>query len=154
MRERVLRPADRAPFSLFFQFAVRGLGEVGVDEAVEVAVHDRLNVAGLIVRARILDELVGHEDIGADLASPFDLELHALEVADLLRVLLDLQLHELGFEHLHGVVAVLELAALRLAGGDDAGGDMNETHRRRGLFAFNASLYCFIKLLSSLMALL
>ena len=107
--------------------------QVGVDEAVDIAVHDGLNVAVFIAGAMVLGQRVRHEHVRADLAAPLDLELHALDVGDLLRVLLNFELHELGFEHLHGVVAVLELAALCLAGSDDAGGDMNETHRRRGL---------------------
>ena len=45
-------------------------------------------------------------------------------------MLLDLELHQSGFEHLHGVVAVLELRALRLAGGDDARGLVDESNGR------------------------
>ena len=48
-------------------------------------------------------------------------------------MLLNLEFHELGFEHLHGVVAVLELRALGLAGGDDARGLVDESNGRARL---------------------
>ena len=67
------------------------------------------------------------------MAAPFDLQLHALQVGDLLRLLLHLQLHQLGPEHLHAVVLVLELAALGLAGDHHAGGDMDQADSRGGL---------------------
>ena len=54
--------------------------EVSEDEAVEVAVHDSVHVAGLVVGAVVLDHRVGHEDVGADLVAPCDLVLDALDV--------------------------------------------------------------------------
>ncbi len=101
---------------LLFQRSVGGGGEIGVDEAVDIAVHDILDVAGLKARAGVLHQGVGHEHIGADLTAPLDLYLHALDVGDLLRVLLGLHFRQAGAEHLHAVVPVPELAALRLAG--------------------------------------
>ena len=44
-----------------------------------------------------------------------------------------MQLHQLGAEHLHAVVPVLELAALGLAGDDHAGGQVDESHGGGGL---------------------
>ena len=87
-----------------------------------------VHVRGLIARARVLDERVGHEDVVADLAAQLDLELRALDIGDLLRVLLLLQLHQLGPQHLHAVVLVLKLAALLLAGHHDARGLVDEAH--------------------------
>ena len=75
-----------------------GAGEVGVDEAVEVAVHHRIDVRHLVARARILGERVGHKDIVADLAAPFDLELRALDVGDLVEMLALFDFNELGAE--------------------------------------------------------
>ena len=67
---------------------IRGkAGEIGVDEAVEPAVHHGVHVRGLIARARVLDERVGHEDVVADLAAPLDLELRALDIGDLVEML-------------------------------------------------------------------
>ena len=40
--------------------------KVGVYEAVNVAVHDRVDVAVLKARPRVLGEGVGHEDVAAD----------------------------------------------------------------------------------------
>ena len=67
-----------SPHFLFLELAVGGLGEIRVDEAVELAVHHRLDVAGLIVRAVVLHQLIGHEHVRPDLAAPLDLELYAL----------------------------------------------------------------------------
>ena len=72
------------------------LGEEGVYEAVQIAVHDAGDGAGLILGAKVLDKLVGHEDIGAYLAAPLDLHLHALDVTDLLKVLALLDLRQTG----------------------------------------------------------
>ena len=49
--------------------------EVGVDEAVEVAVEHGAGVADLVAGPQVLDELVGLEDVGADLAAEADLAL-------------------------------------------------------------------------------
>lgn len=61
--------------------------QVGVNEAVNVAVHDGLNVAVFIASAVVLGQRVRHEHVRADLAAPLDLELHALDVGDFLEVL-------------------------------------------------------------------
>ena len=94
---------------------IRGkAGEIGVDEAVEPAVHHGVHVRGLIARARVLDERVGHEDVVADLAAPLDLELRALDIGDLVEMLALFDLDELRAEHAHAGLAVLELVTLRL----------------------------------------
>ena len=51
----------------------------------------------------------------------------------LLQVLALLYLRQLGAEHLAAVFKVLEVAALDLAGDDDAGGDVRETDGGGGL---------------------
>ena len=81
----------------------------------------------------VLDQGVGHEDIGADLAAPLDLHLDALDVGDLLRVLLHLDLRQLAAEHPHGVLPVLVLAALSLAADHHAGGDVGDADGAFGL---------------------
>ena len=81
----------------------------------------------------ILDHGVGHEHIAADLVAPGDLVLHALDVLDLVHVLLLCDLVELCLQHFHGVVTVLELAALGLAADHDAGGLVDQTDSRRSL---------------------
>ena len=112
----------RSFISIFLQFAAGGRLQVGKDEAVQVAVHDSLYVAALVAGAVVLDQRVGHKDVAADLVAPGDLILHALDVVDLVLVLLQSDLVQLGLHHLHGVLAVLQLAALGLAGRHDAGG--------------------------------
>ena len=107
--------------------------EISVDEAVYVAVHNGVDVAVFKACAVILGEGVGHEDIGADLAAPANLFLVALDILYLVEMLALFYLEELRFEHPHGDLAVLMLAALDLAGDDDAGRDMRYTHGGRGL---------------------
>ena len=85
-----------------------------------------LDVAVFIAGAVVLHQRVGHEDVGADLAAPFDLLLLALDVFDLIQVFPLFDLHQLGFQHAHGHFPVLVLAALVLAGHDDARGDVGD----------------------------
>ncbi len=77
--EKTGRPRSGLPKSLFLDLAVGGGGQVGVDETIDIAVHHRLDVAHLIAGAGVLGQGVGHEYIGADLAAPLDLHLHALD---------------------------------------------------------------------------
>src|SRR3954471_6062811 len=49
--------------------------QVGLDEAVEVAVEHRAGVAHLVVGAKVLDELVGLQNIRPDLAAERDFPL-------------------------------------------------------------------------------
>ena len=81
----------------------------------------------------ILDHRVRHEDVAADLVAPCDLVLDALDILDLVHVLLLGNLIQLCLQHFHRVVAVLELAALGLAADHDAGGLMDESDSGRSL---------------------
>ena len=65
--------------------------KIGIDEPVQIAVHDAVDVAGLVTCTGVLNQGVGHEDIGTDLAAPFDLQLDSLQVGDFLRLFLHLQ---------------------------------------------------------------
>ena len=65
--------------------------------------------------------------------TPCDLVLDALDVVDLIHVLLLGDLVQLCLQHFHRVVAVLELAALGLAADHDAGGLMDESDSGRSL---------------------
>src|ERR687898_803550 len=86
-----------------------------------------------MLRPQVFDHLVRLQHVAADLAS----EAHALLVApDLVELglaSLALDVGQLGLEHRHGPVAVLELAALDLAGHHDPGGDVRQSNGRRGL---------------------
>ena len=79
----------------------------------------------------VLDQGVRHEHITADLVAPGDFILHTLDVIHLILVLLQSDLVQLGFQHFHGVLTVLQLAALGLAGSDNAGGLVDQTHSGR-----------------------
>src|SRR5262245_42843675 len=63
-------------------------GQERADERVESAVHDRFHVADLDPGAVVLDDLVGREGIGANLAAERDLLFLAGQVGQLLLLLL------------------------------------------------------------------
>ena len=94
--------------------------EEGADEHIDIAIHDGLDIARLDVRAVVLDHRVRLEDVGANLATPLDLLLVALELRELSFLLLHLELKELRAQHLEALLAILELGALILALHDDA----------------------------------
>ncbi len=106
--------------------------QVRLDELVQVPVQHCVHVAHLEIGAVILDQAVGLEDIGADLASPGDVLLGAVEGLGLLLLLPQLQLIEAGFQHLQGHGAVLVLGPLVLALHDDARGIVRDAHCRLG----------------------
>ena len=83
--------------------------EIRADEWVDLAVHDRLHVSCLGVRAHILHHRIGLEHVGADLAAPLDLLLDALELRDLLLLFFLFELKEFRAKHLHALLLVLEL---------------------------------------------
>jgi len=51
---------------------ILSLPQISFNKAVQVAVQNRLCVAGLVIRAVVFDHLVWVEHIGPDLAAPFD----------------------------------------------------------------------------------
>ena len=81
----------------------------------------------------VLGEGVGHENVGADLAAPFDLLLNALDVAYLLKVLALFDLGKTCAQHVAAVFEVLEVASLDLRRNHDAGRDMGQSDGGRGL---------------------
>ena len=81
----------------------------------------------------ILHQGVGLHDIGADLAAPADFLDLAADVGELFGILLLLQKVQLGLQHLHGLVFVLELGALVLALHHDACRKVRDTDSRGSL---------------------
>ena len=71
--------------------------------------------------------------------TPCDLILHALDIVDLILMLLQGDLEQLGLQHFIGVIAVLELASLGLARNHNAGGLVDQTNSRR----------CFVDVLAA-----
>ena len=106
------------------------LHQIRLDKPVKISVHHRVDVAGLVLRAQVLHELVGLHHVAADLAAPFDALLGTLDLVELLAFLLQLDLVELRLQHLHGLLAVLRLRAGYLALDDDAGGVVVQAHGR------------------------
>ena len=100
--------------------------EHGLDEGVEGAVHDGLDVAGFDAGAEVLDHLIGLEDVGADLAAPADFALGGVGAVGLGLLLVLLDDVELGAEEFPGEFAVAELGAFLGRADDDAGREVLE----------------------------
>src|SRR4051812_45350588 len=106
--------------------------DLRLDEVVEFAVENGRDVAGLEARPRVLDELVRMQDVVAHLrvAAETDGVARPLELVELVGLSLAAQFEQLRLQHLERPRAVLQLAALVLAGHDDVGRDVRQTHRR------------------------
>src|SRR5437588_10853296 len=94
-----LRP-PRNP-SRLRRFSLSAPMEVRLDERIEVSVQDCLHVPCLVPGALVLDQLVGRQRIGADLAPERDVALLAGQRLHLLAALLALTLCEPRGEDLH-----------------------------------------------------
>ena len=113
------------------------VAEIGVDEILDVAIHDGLDIRFGIVCAQVLDQSIGAEDIGTDLAGEGNVLLHAADLVHLFLSLLLFELEELGAEHVHGHLLVLHLAPLH--GHDDPRRLVRDPHRRLRLVHVLAS---------------
>ena len=89
--------------------------KITFDKSVEIAVENGIDIAHLKAGSMILYHLIRLEDIAAYLASPGNLALCAVELGDLSVAFLLLEDIQSRFEDLHGLSAVLVLAALILA---------------------------------------
>src|SRR3954469_1047558 len=102
--------------------------DAGLDHRVEVAVQDLVQVVRLeadtVVRDAVLREVVRTDLLGAvdgaDLAAP--------GVRGLLLRLLLRRREQPGAQDTQGLLLVLQLALLVLAGGDDSGGNVRDAH--------------------------
>jgi hypothetical protein len=86
--------------------------EVGSDEGVQLAVHDAGDVRRLAGGADVLDELVGVEDVVADLLPPLRLHRVAADLLDLRRPLLLGDHQQLRLQPAQGLYLVGQLAPL------------------------------------------
>lgn len=115
------------------------LHKICVNERFNVAVHDSLNIAGLLTRAMILDHCVGLENIAANLAAPFDFFHFTLNIRHVFHAFAFLDFKQLAAEHTHCCFAVLNLAAFVLA--------LNNDTRREMRYADRGG--CFVNMLSA-----
>src|SRR3954469_1790729 len=100
--------------------------QIGVDEAVQVAVENALGVSDFEIGPMILDELVGMEHVAANRVAA---EAHADDTSFLRELLLPFLLRELGqagSEDPQGGLLVRRLRALVLTLDDDPGGQMRD----------------------------
>src|SRR5262245_29319207 len=125
---RVRRPRRRvfATSALFAVFAsvnvvvwrlgaecpARALHQIGFDEHVDIAVEDAVDVADLLSRAVILDELVRVQHVAANLAAERDLLLGAADLIQLGLLLFQLEIVQPGLEHFHRRVTIAMLRTL------------------------------------------
>lgn len=61
--------------------------QVGIDKGIEVPVHHRLPIMGLMTAPVILYQGVGVKNVGANLGAPANLELFPLNFSPLLSLL-------------------------------------------------------------------
>ena len=92
-----VRTSQRIPF------------QISIDKGIQVSVHNRLDIAGFIAAAQILDHGIRLENIGADLGTPGDILDLAANLTRFRLILLDLEHIQLGLQHLHGLILILEL---------------------------------------------
>src|SRR4051794_26586903 len=138
-------PPEREPFrraspssvNVFFgrrlpERAAGALHQVALDEDVDVAVENAVDVADLLLRPVILHHLVRMQDVAADLAAEPDLLLDAADLRQLRLVLFHLDVIEARLEHAHRRVAIAVLRSLVLARDDEAGRQVREADCRVG----------------------
>ncbi len=100
-----------------------------VNEWIDIAIQDAINVAHLEFGAVIFDQAIGLQSVGPNLAAETDIELRFVELARRGLALLDFQVVKARAQQLHGNLAVFVLAAFGLALHDDAGGEMRKSYR-------------------------
>src|SRR5262245_31160890 len=110
--------------------------EVRLDELLDVAVEDVVDLPGLDAGAEILHHPIRLEDVAPDLRAEVDVLLLRLRRVARGGPLLLLELVELGAQDLPGDAAVLLLAALVLDRHHDARGDVREPDGGVGLVHF------------------
>jgi hypothetical protein len=120
-------------------FNLRPIAKIAVDKRLDAAVENRLHVAALEIRTVVLDKLVWLEDIAANLVAPGDFAFVAVELGQLGVALLLLNHVKLTLEHFHRFGLVLVLAAVILAGRDNAGRDVRDADSGTGLVDVLAS---------------
>lgn len=107
--------------------------EITLDERIEVAVEDALNVPHLDLSSQILDHLIGLHDIATDLSAPGGLTLFAPNLIDVGQALDPSQFMEPSLQNRHGPCLVLQLAPFVLNRHDQAAWEVGEANRRVGL---------------------
>src|SRR5439155_6479589 len=88
--------------------------QLGLDESLDVAVQDRIDVPDLDARPVVLHQPVGMQDVGADLRAELDVAPLAAEVLDPLLTLAAGALGQTRGQDAHRHRPVLQLRALVL----------------------------------------
>ena len=85
------------------------LHQVGLDEAIDLAVHHSRDIGGLVARTVVLDAAVV-EDVAAYLRPPLDLLLPSLDLGLRPTATLQLLVIELRAQQAQGVLSIVRLA--------------------------------------------
>src|ERR1041384_869112 len=75
--------------------------QVRLDELIDVPVEHAVDVADLLLRPEVLDELIRLQHVAANLAAERDLLLRAANLIELRLILFQLQIVEARFQDLH-----------------------------------------------------
>src|SRR5438309_10379939 len=86
--------------------AARTLHQVGLDEPVDVAVENPVDVADLLLGAVVLHELIRMQDVAPDLAAERDLLLGAADLIEPRLLFFQLEVVEARLQHLHRRIAI------------------------------------------------
>src|SRR5207344_1500713 len=103
--------------------------ELGLDQLLEIAIQDPIDVADLDVGPVVLHEPVRRQDVGADLRAEVDPLAFAPEVLELGLLLLPHALGQTGLEDPHRHRPVLQLRALVLTRRRDPARQVRDPHR-------------------------
>src|SRR5690606_18967958 len=103
-----------------------------LDERIYFTIQDCVGIAALHSGAKILDQLVGLQHVGADLMTPADVGLAGRFLVGLLFALLELKLIQTRLEHGPGNGPVLDLRTFLLARDRDPRWNMRDPDSRVG----------------------
>ena len=99
--------------------------QIAFNEGAQIAIHDRIYVAGFDVGSQVLNESVGMQHIRSDLTSEVDVESIFLHFGDFFTSLCLIEFVQSRAQDFHRNFTVLVLRALILALDYDAGGEMS-----------------------------
>src|ERR1700722_2828510 len=100
--------------------------QIITNEGIEIAVQYPVHIPHLKFCPMVLDQPVGLQRVGADLAAKADVALGLIHLARFSFALLDLGLVQARAQPFHGKLAVLVLAAFVLALHDNPGGQVRD----------------------------
>src|SRR5215471_12093845 len=111
-------------FDSLHAFGRTASAEPGIDERIEVAVHDALDVTGFNASAKVFDHPVRLEHVAANLVAPRDAAFLSIETFHLRLLRVDALGIDAGEQKLHRRRSILMLRPLALRCDDESGWNM------------------------------